>query len=87
VVCVVGNSSHRRGEHVATIAADLWICQIAAELGFEVEKLVMVRRLRRRGDEVSFFAKAPSCCARGRDSSQAAAWMRGEWGSVPLGLA
>jgi hypothetical protein len=87
IVCVVGNSSHGRGEHVATIAADLWICQIAAGLGFEVEKLVMVRRLRRRGDEVSFFAKAPSCCARGRDSSQAAAWMRGEWGSVPLGLA
>jgi hypothetical protein len=36
------NSSHGRGAHLATIAADLWICQIAG-LGFEVEKLVMVR--------------------------------------------
>jgi hypothetical protein len=58
VVCVVGNSSHGRGEHVATIAADLWICQIAAGLGFEVEKLVMVRRLRRRGDECQFLRES-----------------------------
>jgi hypothetical protein len=59
VVCVVGNSSHGRGEHLATIAAaDLWICQIAAGLGFEAEKLVMVRRLRRRGDECRFLRES-----------------------------
>ncbi len=58
VVCVVGNSSHGRSEHLATIAADLWIAHIASSLGFQVEKLMIVRRLRRRGDECEFLRES-----------------------------
>jgi hypothetical protein len=58
VVCVVGNSSHGRGDHVATIAADLWICHIAQRLGFKVEKVIVMRRLRRRGDECQFLRES-----------------------------
>jgi hypothetical protein len=40
----VEQSRSRWHARLRPVAADLWICQIAVGLGFEVEKLVMVRR-------------------------------------------
>jgi hypothetical protein len=55
IVCVIGNSSHGRAEHKATIPADLWFSHIARAVGFEVEKFVVARQLRRRGKDCRFL--------------------------------
>jgi SAM-dependent methyltransferase len=48
VICVVANSAHGAQKQRVPIAVDLFIASIADSLGFEVEDLVVARRLRRR---------------------------------------
>ena len=48
VACVVANSAHGSGEHRVPIATDLLITSIADAIGFEVQKLLVARQLRRR---------------------------------------
>jgi hypothetical protein len=80
----VANSSHGRGEHLATIAVDLWICQIAAGLGFEMEKLVMARRLRRRGDECRFLRESAVILRKGAVTPQSGPLDHGSGGASLL---
>jgi hypothetical protein len=49
-VYVVGNSHHGGASESVTIAADLLLAKSAEICGFEVERFIEARRLRRRGD-------------------------------------
>jgi hypothetical protein len=49
-ICIIGNSAHGRTLPNATVAADLWLSSIARTIGFEVERVITTRRIRRRGE-------------------------------------
>ena len=55
---VVGNNSQGRGD-LATTAVHLWVCHIAARLRCSAEKLLLLKRLRRRGAECAFLLERP----------------------------
>jgi hypothetical protein len=58
IVCVIGNASHGRSGHVATVAADLWYARMAEAVGFRVRDIVVGRTLRRRGADCTYLRES-----------------------------
>lgn len=63
VVCVVGNSAHGSKEHRIPVAVDLLIAALAESIGFDVERLVVARQLRRR-DHINRFLRETALVLR-----------------------
>lgn len=55
-VCVVANSSHGSRSHRIPVVSDLLIARIAERIGFEVEKLLIARKMPRR-DGMNGFSR------------------------------
>ena len=55
-ICIVANSAHGSGDSRIPIATDLLLAVIAADIGFEVEKLIIARQMRRR-DHLNRFLR------------------------------
>ena len=47
-ICVIGNSAHGSKKNRIPIATDIFVAAIAASIGFQIEKFVIARQLRRR---------------------------------------
>lgn len=55
-VCVVANSSHGSKSHRVPVVSDLLIARLAQSIGFEVEKLLVARKMPRR-DSINGFSR------------------------------
>jgi hypothetical protein len=57
-ICVVGNSAHGSKKNRIPIATDIFTATIANSLGFQVEKFIIARQLRRRDHSNRFLREA-----------------------------
>ncbi len=55
-VCVVANSPHGTQQRRIPVAVDLFLTAIAESAGFEIERLLLARQLRRR-DRLNRFLR------------------------------
>lgn len=63
VICVVANSAHGAKQQRIPVAVDLFIASLADALGFEVERLLVARQLRRR-DHLNRFLRETALILR-----------------------
>jgi len=57
-ICVIGNSAHGSKKNRIPIATDIFTATIANSLGFQVEKFIIARQLRRRDHSNQFLREA-----------------------------
>jgi hypothetical protein len=62
-VCVIGNSAHGSKDHRVPLAIDLFIAALAEDIGFQVERVVIARQLRRR-DHLNWFLRETAIVLR-----------------------